>query len=193
LLASVRNADAAEDLAQEFALRFLRGDFGKADPSRGRFRDYLRTSLSRLATDFFRKQAELGGELADDPTDRRPPEAVDQEYDEHWRNELLDRAWAEMERESPTEYAALKMRVENPDMNSVEMAAELTGRLGREVSSDAVRKAIQRGRQRFAETLLEEVAATLSEPDADGLEEELKDLGLIRYCRSALDRRRQST
>jgi RNA polymerase sigma factor (sigma-70 family) len=192
LLAAVRNADAAEDLAQEFALRFLRGDFGKADPKKGRFRDYLRTSLSRLATDYYRQQAEVGVELADDPTGRRPSEAVDREYDEQWRSELLDRAWAAMARESPTEYAALKMRVESPDVNSVEMATRLSERLGREVSSDAVRKALQRGRLRFAETLLDEAAATLADPDGDGLENELEDLGLIRYCRSALERRRRS-
>src|SRR5262245_20576415 len=67
LIACVRNPDVAEDLAQEFALRFLRGDFGKADRNRGRFRDYLRVSLSRLATDYYREQAKLGVELAEDP------------------------------------------------------------------------------------------------------------------------------
>src|SRR5262245_4705081 len=67
LLACVRSADVAEDLAQDFALKFLRGDFGKADPQRGRFRDYLRTSLSRLATDHFRKQQKEAGELAVEP------------------------------------------------------------------------------------------------------------------------------
>jgi RNA polymerase sigma factor (sigma-70 family) len=190
LLAAVRNADAADDLAQEFALRFLRGDFGKADPKKGRFRDYLRTSLSRLATDYYRQQAEVGVELADDPTDRRPSEAVDRAYDEQWRNELLDRAWAAMARESPTEYAALKMRVETPDMNSVEMSAKLSEQLGREVSSDAIRKALERGRKRFAESLIDEVEATIAEPDSGSLENELEDLGLIRYCQSALERRR---
>jgi hypothetical protein len=105
---------------------------------------------------------------------------------------LLDRAWAAMARESPTEYAALKMRVESPDMNSVEMSAILSEQLGREVSSDAVRKALQRGRLRFAESLLDEVAATLTDPDVGDLENELEDLGLIRYCRSALERRRPS-
>jgi RNA polymerase sigma-70 factor (ECF subfamily) len=190
LIACVHDADVAEDLAQEFALRFLRGDFGKADRSRGRFRDYLRVSLSRLATDYYRQQAKQGVELAADPTDRRPPESADREYDEHWRDELLNRAWSAMAKESPTEYAALKLRVEVPDMNSVEMATKLSEQLGRQVSSDSVRKAIERGRKRFAETLLDEVAATLDDADDASLEAELTDLGLIRYCRSVLERRR---
>ena len=39
LLGALRDADAAADLAQEFALRFVRGDFRRANPERGRFRD----------------------------------------------------------------------------------------------------------------------------------------------------------
>ena len=41
LLASLRDVDAADELSQEFALRFLRGDFKNADPGKGRFRDFL--------------------------------------------------------------------------------------------------------------------------------------------------------
>src|SRR5262245_54474212 len=54
LLGAVRDADAAEELAQEFALRFLRGDFRRASPEKGRFRDYLRTALIHLVDDFHR-------------------------------------------------------------------------------------------------------------------------------------------
>ena len=43
LLGAVRDPDVAADLCQEFAVRFLRGDFRRADPGRGRFRDYLKT------------------------------------------------------------------------------------------------------------------------------------------------------
>src|SRR5689334_15571752 len=49
--------DAADDLFQEFALRFLRGDFRRADPRRGRFRDYLKAALIHLAHDHGRAQA----------------------------------------------------------------------------------------------------------------------------------------
>jgi len=39
LLSAVRDPHTAEDLTQEFALRFVGGHFHRADPSRGRFRD----------------------------------------------------------------------------------------------------------------------------------------------------------
>jgi hypothetical protein len=48
LLATVRDPDTAEELSQDFALKFLRGDFRHAHPDRGRFRDYLRSSLAHL-------------------------------------------------------------------------------------------------------------------------------------------------
>ncbi len=49
---AVRDPDAAAELSQEFALRILRGAFKHADPSRGRFRDYLKTALIHLVDDY---------------------------------------------------------------------------------------------------------------------------------------------
>src|SRR5437870_4779704 len=57
LLSAVRDPHAAEDLTQEFALRFVRGRFRNADPKRGRFRDYVKTSLFHLVDDYRRRQA----------------------------------------------------------------------------------------------------------------------------------------
>ena len=42
LLKALRDRDAADELNQEFAMRFLRGDFRHSDPTRGRFRDYVK-------------------------------------------------------------------------------------------------------------------------------------------------------
>src|SRR5262245_11244853 len=66
LLGGIRDALAAEELAQEFALRFLRGDFRGADPGRGRFRAYVKTALFRLVIDYRRRQQARPGPLAED-------------------------------------------------------------------------------------------------------------------------------
>src|SRR4051812_10699254 len=42
LLGAVRDPDTADELFQEFALRFVRGDFRHADATRGRFRNYVK-------------------------------------------------------------------------------------------------------------------------------------------------------
>src|SRR5436190_1702719 len=52
LLRAVRDPHTADDLTQEFAVRFIRGRFRHADAKRGRFRDYVKTSLFHLVDDY---------------------------------------------------------------------------------------------------------------------------------------------
>src|SRR5207244_10661276 len=72
LLAAVREREAAEDLFQEFALRVVRGDFGRADPERGRFRDYLRRALISLVHDPQRARQAWPKALPDRPEPAAP-------------------------------------------------------------------------------------------------------------------------
>ena len=51
------------------------------------------------------------------------------------------------------------------------------------------RKALQRSHAKFAELLVEEVAISLGEPSREELAKELGELDLLKYCRSALERR----
>ena len=85
LLGAVRDEDTAADLAQEFALRFLRGDFHRADPQRGRFRDYLKTSLIHLVNDHHRDRQQQPAPLA---SDSPAPSEADSENDflARWRD-----------------------------------------------------------------------------------------------------------
>ncbi|MFO0845277.1 MAG: hypothetical protein U0797_23320, partial [Gemmataceae bacterium] len=56
LLGTLHDADAATELAQEFALHFLEGRFRRADPQRGRFRDLVKVALRHLVIDHWRRQ-----------------------------------------------------------------------------------------------------------------------------------------
>ena len=53
---AAKDPDAADDLFQEFAYRFLHGDFKGASPERGRFRDFLKGVISHLVADFCKRQ-----------------------------------------------------------------------------------------------------------------------------------------
>lgn len=90
LWGAVRDPDAAEDLCQEFALRFVRGDFHRADPERGRFRDYLKAALIRLVIDYQRARQAWPKQVAGEAPE---PAASSQEatFLDGWREELLDR------------------------------------------------------------------------------------------------------
>src|SRR6476619_5714252 len=97
LVATARNPGVAADLFQEFAVRFLRGDFRRASPDRGRFRDYLRATLINLAR---RRPGVLrpGPAAAADPdqlpaADADESAAADESFLAHWRESLLDAAW----------------------------------------------------------------------------------------------------
>jgi RNA polymerase sigma-70 factor (ECF subfamily) len=196
LLDALRNPDAADELAQEFALRFLRGDCRRVDPQRGRFRDYIKGVLSHLIVDYYRRQWRLPQPL---PTYgwasavySQESENSDRQFQENWRNELLARTWAALaqaEKETGKPFhAVLCFRIQHPDLRSSQMAEQLGAQLGKPVTAEWVRQTLHRGRDKFAELLLGEVADTLQDPTPEELEEELSELGLLSYCQNALKR-----
>jgi DNA-directed RNA polymerase specialized sigma24 family protein len=56
LLKTVGDPDEAQELDQEFALRFLKGSFLKYDPNVGRFRDYVKGAVRNLMIDYHRRK-----------------------------------------------------------------------------------------------------------------------------------------
>src|SRR5262245_40375612 len=73
LLAVVGNVHEAYELAQEFALRMLQGTFKTADPSKGRFRDYVKTSLFNLVRRHHRKKNQGPVLLSEDAPEPAAP------------------------------------------------------------------------------------------------------------------------
>src|SRR4051812_10243618 len=100
LLRAVRDPAVAEDLTQEFALRFVQGCFGHADPAQGRFRNYVKGALFRLVQDHRRSavKAPKAVSLEDDaPVTDPHDEAAERDFRESWRQELLSRAWDDLQ------------------------------------------------------------------------------------------------
>jgi RNA polymerase sigma-70 factor (ECF subfamily) len=196
LLAATRDRDAADDLFQEFAVRFLRGGLRGADPDRGRFRDFLKGVLSHLVADYFKKGRKHVVSLGSDHPEPAAPitDDADQAFRESWRDELLARSWAALaaaEKESgQPHFTVLRYRADNPDASSAAMADGLSRQLGKMVTAAGVRQTLHRARERFADLLLDEIAQGLDRPTPEALEEELVDLGLLEHCRPALERRR---
>jgi len=197
LVGFLHDYDAADDLAQEFALRFLRGDFRRADPARGRFRDYVKMVLRHLVADFHRRQGDRLQPLPHDggssPDTSAIADDLDRQFLESWRAELLARAWEGLERVGGESgrpfYAVLRLRADQPDLRSAEMAAILAARTGRPVTAGAVRQTLSLARERFADLLIDEVAGSLEDPTSEQIEQELIDLSLQSYCLPALERR----
>ena len=196
LLKSLRNLEAAQELDQEFALRFLRGDFRHGDPTRGRFRDYVKQAVHNLMKDYYRRKrpsVSLDSGVMEPAVEDEGMAEFEREFQQSWRNDLLDRTWtAVKEFEDKTGqpyYTALRIRVDNPDLNSSGWANLLAEALGRPISAGAFRQTLSRAREVYAERLIEEVAASLNDNRPQALEEELADLELLAYCRPYLQSR----
>jgi RNA polymerase sigma-70 factor (ECF subfamily) len=191
LLAAVRDPQVADDLSQEFAVRWLAGEFRNADPSRGRFRSYLATALRHLVVDHFRcRQPSMvdwqsSGRLH--PPSPPVPNETEAAFLAEWRQELLNAAWRELERDDTGDglyYTVLRWRASNPDQQATAMADELTARFGRPFTAAGVRQTLRRARKLYAELLVDEVRRSLGEgASAEAVEQELGDLGLLDYCR----------
>ncbi len=193
------DADLADEACQEFAMRFVRGDFRHADPDRGRFRDYVKTSVIHLLGEIRRsEQARLralalnSGMVEVLPTPSHS-EVEETEFQQVWRKELLNRAWYELERQqredAPPYYAVLRIKADQPDLTAVELATQLQNSSKGAYTASGVRQVLHRARELFADRLLAEVAHSVMSEDRAILMEELIDLDLLTYCREALKRR----
>lgn len=197
LLGALHDPDAADELAQEFAVRFLNGNLRGADQQRGRFRDFVKGVLYHLVADYHHRKNRnpnpLSDQLSEPGKDCPLAEERDRAFLESWRDELLARAWTGLQRleddgQQPF-YTVLRFRADYPDYSSSEMAEKLSVQLGKPLNAPAVRKILERARERFADLLLEEISQAIESSSRQAIEEELVDLGLLEYCRPALERR----
>ncbi len=201
LQGGLRDADAAAELFQEFAVRFIRGDFKNADPGRGRFRDFLKTALYHLIVDYQRKRTrkpvpltDLGErteQVAEPAAADASPADHDQDFLNIWRSELLARAWealAEVEKKTGQPMnTLLRFRAVHPEAHSPEMAQEMSARLNRPVTPEWIRKHLHLARRKFAQLVVMDVKQSLKNPTEEELQQELLELDLLEYCRSALE------
>jgi RNA polymerase sigma-70 factor (ECF subfamily) len=197
----LRDGDAAAELAQEFAIRVLRGDFRRADPSRGRFRDFVRAAASNLVHDYHRRCKSRPSTGADEtPEPAIPPmpsDELDPEFLRSWRMELFRRAMAALaayqEKTGRPYHDVINLRTDNPQLTSSEIAALYSARLGKPVGDVWFRQNLRRARGCLADLLLDEVADSLGDATYEDLEQELITLDMLDYCHDSLRRRARGT
>jgi RNA polymerase sigma-70 factor (ECF subfamily) len=200
LLAALRDTNAAEDVFQDFWTKFVEGRLWRADPARGRFRDYLKTTLWHLVADYRRVQSRQPQQL-DSAVEPVAPsgefEEAERGYVATFRKSVLDEAWTALEaaehQGGQPYHTALQLQQERPQATSAEIAVVLTARLQSKTpwTAPGVRKLLQRARLRFAELILAEMERLQDGASLDRLEEGLIDLDLLRFCRVALGRRKE--
>lgn len=200
LLAALKDPTAADDVYQDFAVRFVRGDFHNASQDRGRFRSFLKTSLFRLVADYYRAQKkdhavpiETNAVVVDDSDEQLERE---REFVQVWRDEMLKRSWdalsdAEAKSGKPW-FTVMRLRVDNPELRSADLASKLGSELGKKVTPANVRVLLHRAREKFSNLLIDCVSDSLNTTEVHEVEEELAELELLEYCQAVLEQRKLS-
>ncbi|GAB5406747.1 MAG: hypothetical protein Aurels2KO_49780 [Aureliella sp.] len=198
LLGALKDSTAADDAYQDFAVKFLRGDFRNADPDKGRFRNFLKVVLSRLVADHYRRSIRRPTRPLDSTiqlADESEQEQREQDFLTVWRDEMLTRAWQDLAAEEADTgkpwMRVLKLRVENPSWRSEQLAASLAEQTGEEFSAARLRVTLHRSRERFSNYLIQAVTETLPSATLEAIEEELAELELLQYCAAAIEARKK--
>jgi RNA polymerase sigma-70 factor (ECF subfamily) len=210
LRAELHDEHACGQVYSNFAVRVLEVDrfLQRADPRRGRFRDYLKTVLRHMVADYYRakqrenKQREELVRRGEEQGEKGPCNSeADQHFLNCWRQELINWAWQRLEqKEQQTNqpYATLlRLQEKQPGLRSAQLAEQLSQQLDRPFTAEGIRQLAHRGRELFGEMLVREAARSLqvdlSDPEGvQRVEEELIDLELLfSFCKVALDRCRQ--
>jgi len=169
----------SQDLTQEFFRRLIeKKSIQSADPTRGRFRSFLLSSLRNfLANEWERARTQKrGGDAISfsldavnaeeqyqlEPADGRTPETI---YDQRWAYALLERVMTQLREEFTDAGKADRFEAFSTFLLDDDSAsqAELAVRLG--MTESAVKSGIHRLRQRYGELLRQEVANTVSRPE----------------------------
>jgi len=174
------NEQDAQDLAQSFFAKLLEKNFWRrADPKKGRFRSFLLTALRQyLADDRDRaRTAKRGGgvptiSLDEQSSDGKPIELLeanvpnDQHFDREWAMAVLEQARSKLRQECvDSGKSAFFERVDLLGLNHQKSMTygELAPQLGMSIS--ALKSAVSRLRERYAELVREEIAQTVSSPE----------------------------
>ena len=186
--ALVKDPQDADEVAHDVVVKLLRGGFAGADPKRGRFRDLLTVATHNVVRTYWSKK--LARPINDVDLSRiagrAEPDRIEEEDTAVWRTAVLDLAWKALEKyerdhAGSVSWTVLRLRADSPDDDMDQLAARLSEKTGRPFQSAALRQQLRRARLRFAQAVLEEIAAGMDDPTPDRVEEELRELGLFVY------------
>ncbi len=179
----------AADLTQGFFTHLLESDLLSAPhPARGKFRAYLLACCNHFLSNERDKArtAKRGGGKSPLPLDftdadsrytREPTHSstAEREFDRRWAIRLLDEILTQLEREYTDGGKEVLYRTLRPALTGSHEAAgyaAVAKELG--MTTDAVKKAAQRLRERYRVLIRERVAATVDRPE--DIDEEIRDL-----------------
>lgn len=183
--------DEADDLAQEVMVHLLQGGLSGADRERGRFRDYLKTTIRNYVRNHWSRSRRRQFSTLPDDIAENEDELVDRQWLIAWQRSVLEHAFEaleDFENSRPTSFAAtiVRLRLDHPDATSEELAERLTSITGKPFRADALRQLLRRARFKFAECIVDEIATGLAHPTPGAVAEELAAVELLEHVKDFL-------
>lgn len=182
-------SENAKDLTQSFFVHLIkRNSFASLDPQKGKFRSFLLSAVKNFSKDDVRKRTSIkrGGEACivsmdaaegESRFELEPKEPLTPEIHFHrnWVTVLLERVMKILAKEQQNAGKGRIFEMLKPHIGKSHKApkyAVIADDLG--MSEEAIKKAVQRLRQRYGFLLRSEIANTVS--SADQVEEEINGL-----------------
>jgi RNA polymerase sigma factor (sigma-70 family) len=190
----LKNSHDVEDVCQAFLVRIIERGVIEEDRLHGRFRDYLIAAVRNAALAHLRRRRSADHEVT--PLEEIPARESfefppDEEWLSRWRRVVLASVWEALENHERTHpgnlaHTVLRTLVDHPQEDSTKLAARVSSLSGRTIQAEAFRKQVSRARRLFAELLVAETARTLDDPTPLKVEEELSDIGVMKYVQPYL-------
>jgi RNA polymerase sigma factor (sigma-70 family) len=192
--AMVKDVEDADELAQEVVVRLLQGNFARANPERGRFRDMLKVAVRNVVLTYWtqkRRRAKVDVDVTQLPGVGEERQ-IEEEWTAAWQRSVLDMTWAAMEdyacaHPQSMSWMLLRLRADHPEDDLTQLAARFAQQTGKSLRPAALRQQLRRARLRFAQLLVEEVAKSLDDPNPERVEEELNLQSWILILPAAMD------
>lgn len=203
-ISSTNSPSLADDVGaiwSNLVTRLLEGNFSsfKHTGKQGSFRAWLRRVIANECKQHQRAHAHTLGKKGpkhavplNDEVDPETVDAEDRSLEQALRKTVIQRAYEALEDDGLNGVAVLFSAQRGGAFTSQELADHLSAKSGKTFSADAAKKRLQRGRELFAQNLLEQVALLDGTDDLDRIEETLVELDLMGNCRKALAARRES-
>jgi hypothetical protein len=195
----LRHPHDVHDVCQDFLVRVFERGVVEEERLHGRFRDYLIAAVRNAALAHMRRRFRAEQDATPQgatPLDELPApnffeSPPEEEWVSRWRRVVMSSAWDALEnhqRDHPGNLAhtCLRALVDHPREKSIQLAARVSRQCGRTILPAAFRKQVSRARRLFAEFLIAETARTLDDPTPLKVEEELIDIGVMKYVQPHL-------
>ncbi|MEM9941588.1 MAG: hypothetical protein AAF939_08355 [Planctomycetota bacterium] len=207
LMTKLGNSDKVEQVYAFFMQKCMEGklqNYKPVEPETGKalsFRKYLKTVLRNCCYEYHRNNlreeswVQIQSVLL--PSQDARDKSADEAFDQSLVETLFQRTLDSIKNTDFLFYTSLKQVIKaiyqgSDPPNSSEMAALLSSESGRPISETNARKIKSRANKLFASQLIAEVSHLIKTSDLDEIETALVDIGILKYCKKALAKMRES-